>query len=356
MALIFADSFEHYGVAANSSQWGPVRANMLAGAYAVVLSDFNRMLIRDTQARTGSRSLYIESYNAGAKWRVVFPAKSIVGCAFGLFFDTLPSNINDFLFTFYNSETAIVTVQVSPAGALQVRRGNHNGSILGSSDAGEITASAFNHIEAKVVRDNVVGEIEIRVNGVTALKLTDLDLGTIDIDGVGQAGTATLSGTAMYLDDLIIWNGDGDVNNDFFGPARVLTVFADGEGTHNDWNAVGAATPHEAIDETTPDGDATYIAASTVGDKQSLTIPELPPEVATVAGVFILPMTKLGSAGTGNMKVSIESDGAIAEGTDTPLTTAYTYWPVAFEKDPATGAQFDKAALEAAEIIIEKTA
>lgn len=357
MALIFADGFEHYGVSLDTNQWAVVKANMLAGAYSYIIpSQYARIAIRETQARTGSRSLRMESYEAGTKWRVAFPAKSIVGSAFGLFLVNLPVNINDFLFTFYNSGTAIVTIQISPAGALQVRRGNYTGSVLGSTDAGVITAAAFNHIEAKVIRDNVVGEIEIRVNGVTALKLTDLDLGTIDIDGVGQTGVETLTGTTMYLDDLIIWNGDGDVNNDFFGPARVLTVFADGEGTHNDWNAVGAATPHEAIDETTPDGDATYIAASTVGDKQSLTIPELPPEVATVAGVFILPMTKLGSAGTGNMKVSIESDGAIAEGPDTPLTTAYTYWPVAFEKDPATGAQFDKAALEAAEIIIEKTA
>lgn len=356
MALIFADSFEHYGLANTSSNWPTVRANMLAGAYAIAINDFGRMLIRDTQARTGSRSLYIEAYNSGAKWRVAFPAKSIVGSAFGLFFVTLPSNINDFLFTFYNSETAIVTIQVSPAGALQVRRGSHTGSLLGSTDSGVITASAFNHIEAKVVRDNVVGEIEIRVNGVTVLKLTDLDLGTLNIDGVGQAGVQTLSQTTMYIDDLIIWDGDGDVNNDFLGPARVLTVFADGEGTHNDWSVIGASTPHEAIDETTPDGDTTYIASSTVGDMQSLTVPELPPEVATVAGVFIPAMAKLSSAGTGNMKVSIESDGHIADGPDTPLTTAYTYWPVAFEKDPATGAQFDKAAIEAAEIIIEKTA
>lgn len=351
MALIFADGFEHYGTGTNSV------ALMSAGLWSVTQSTTYISVVA-TRARTGSRSLRLGFlWNGGPIAKRAFNTPSeICGVGFGLYLEYIPTSVNHVNFCFVSESTNVVCLAVTPSGALSVYKKSPSGTLLGTTDSGLIGPLSFNHIEMKVVRDNVVGEVEVRVNGVTVIKSTDLDLGTDHINGFVFSRASSGIGPDGYIDDLIIWDGDGDVNNDFFGPARVLTVFADGEGTHNDWSVVGASTPHEAIDETTPDGDTTYIAASTVGDKQSLTVPELPPEVATVAGVFIPPMAKLGSAGTGNMKVSIESDGAIAEGPDTPLTTAYTYWPAAFEKDPATGAQFDKAALEAAEIIIEKTA
>lgn len=345
MALLFADSFEHYGTG------GTGLSNMSAGVY--LSTDGAGAQPTTTEARTGDRSFRLHNSTNGVGLRKgIITASNEVGVAYGNYGLSLTRTQGGFTLIDANA-SQIVSIQIDVTGAIAVRRGVWNGTLLGVSAAGVITALSWNHIEVRVLRDNVVGEIEVRVNGEVAIFLTNLDLGSKNVSVLGFYGWTSGYG---YIDDLIIWDAQGDVNNDFFGPARVTTVWLAGDEPGNQWSVTGAATGAAALTETTPNGDTSYVSAAVVGNVSEFSIQSLPPEAEVIAGVYIPTMAKLAVAGIGTMQTSIVSGAEVEVGTNYPLTTAYTYRGEVFEKDPDTGQQWSKSGLEAALVRIEKTA
>lgn len=356
MALLFAEGFEHYG--AGSLFSGPVREAMLAGAWSAVSSPMSiNNNSPSSPARTGSRAMWGTQANDN---RVDFKGTTHneVGCALGMYLSVMPgaqSASPGFIISDENN-TAIVYALVNPNGSIELRRGS---TILGITDPGLITAQAWNHYELRVLQDNVVGEVELRINSNLELLVTNLDLGTVKPRFWRIAGGTTGTGSSTIergIDDLILWDTTGDVNNTFFGPARVTYVGLQGDESGNQWNVTGAATGAEALTELAPDGDTSYISAAVVGMVSEYGIDELPPEAEVIAGIYVIAMGKLATAGVGNSQVSIVSNGQVESGTDYSMTPAYTYRGNVFEKDPNTGLLWTKSGLEAAKLKFEKTA
>lgn len=347
MALLFAEGFEHYGA-------GSVSNTMLAGAWSAVSSP---MSINNNSssypARTGGRAFWCTQ---DADNRVEFKGTTHneVGCAVGMYLKTMPAaQINSCGFVISDeNNTIIVYTRVNPNGSVELRR---SGTTLGITDPGLITAQAWNHFEVRVLQDNVVGEVELRVNGVVELFLTNLDLGTVRPRFWRTDGDYYTAVERGY-DDLILWDTTGDVNNTFFGPARVNTIWLNGDEPGNQWSITGAASGADALKETAPDGDTSYISAAINNMKSDFSLEPLPPEAEVISGVYIPTMAKLAVAGVGHMKTSMVSAGEVSEGKDVPLTTAYTYRGDVFETDPATGLPWTKNGLENALVRVEKTA
>jgi hypothetical protein len=359
MALIWADGFDHYGTTPNGG-----RDAMLAGAWAAFTAGNGTLpAVSTTQKRTGTHSLHIQ-YNdlatAGViARRVIGSTKAVVGMGMGVFFDNLPVVNNEHGMEIRNGANAnIVRVSIDSDGSIGLYEGVGL-TIIGSSDPC-IGASSWNHIETKIIIDDIVGEVEVRVNGATVIHLTDLDLGT---DGAAQFvwGNPSNGGDAdlnWYLDDLVCWDDTGPDNNDFMGGQRVELIFATGDTGIADWVPVGDADGFDCIDNVPPDADSTYISAEDAGETSEFTLGTLPPETETIAAVYIPLMGKLEDAGVGNVQASLVSGVSPEEvslGPDTVLTTAYTYWGGVHERDPATDAPWTKAGFEAARLRIEKT-
>lgn len=347
MALLFADGFEHYG--AGSTNSGAVRAAFLAGLWADV--GLGWIYNNPANARTGNR--YFECSSGGPSV-VINTNDNEIGAAFGMYMEVLPSTVNNGAGFAVRNElnTDIIRVRATPTGSIDIRTSSD--TLIASTDAGTVTAGAWYHYEIRLLQDNVVGEIELRINGEVVLFLTDLNLGTLPPRIFRLSGASSGTHTRFY-DDLIVWDTTGDVNNTFFGPARVNTVYMNTDDVGNQWSVVGAGSGAAAISENAPDGDTSYIQAATVGQTSRFTPQTLPVEVEAIAGIFVPAMGKLASAGEGNFQLSIISDSNIANGPEYILTSAYTYWPSVFEKDPATGAQFDRAGFSNLLFQVEKT-
>lgn len=345
MAIIFADGFDHYGTGS------PGLANMLAGAWGF----FNYTSISSTQKRTGSYSIKQSGSTNGDRMRKSFTSgNNEVGVSFGFFLDSLPAT-DDMTFKFRNNSADIATVALSPAGGFILTLGGAGGTVIGASDSGIITASAFHHIEMRLLRDNVVGEFEIKFNGITVMSVTDINFGASNPNVFASRLEQSNGVPDIYIDDFIIWDSTGDVNNTFLGPARITTGFVTADTAQADWAKSAGSDGYAMIDEVAPDGDTTFISSDTAGNKSDFALFNLPDEIFTVQAVYVPTMAKLAAAGIGNMKTSMVSGASVASGPDTPLTTAYTYWPSVFEKDPATGATWTRAAVEAANVRVEKT-
>lgn len=363
MSIIWAEGFDHYGTT------GGGRTNMLSGAWAQFSwgSGGNGTVeVSPTQARTGANSLFIRhTANSSTRTvarRVVGAARLILGVGFGIFFPSLPTVNKQCGLSIRNaSNENILGIIVQSDGAIglytgQVEGGSGDATLIGASDP-VITTAAWSHIEVKTVIDNVVGEVEVRVNGRPVMHLTDLNLGTLHATQLQYGTFAGTGGSSVeyYIDDIVVWDDNGDENNDFLGVQRVETIFPVADTVAADWTVFGTSDGYDAIDNVPPDGDTTYILGDTPNQISEFELDTLPPETETIVGVYIPVMAKLEDAGTGAIQVSLVSDSEVSLGPDQVLTPAYTYWGGVHEVDPNTGDAWTKESLEAALLRVEKT-
>lgn len=357
MAIIWAEGFDHYGNTPNGG-----RDAMLAGAWAAFSwGNGNPPAVSAVRARTGLNSLLID-YNffatAGVQCRrVLGTSHIIVGMAAGWYFNSLPDTNKVHGFEFRNNANACIAFfAIQSDGAIGFYSGSGR-TIIASSDP-VITANSWQHIEAKIICDTVVGQVEVRVNGIVVLNVTGINLGSLGSTQIvfGMPADDLGSSLIYYIDDVVTWNDDGLSNNTFLGQQRVQTLLVDGDTAAADWTKVGAVTGFDCIDNVPPDGDTSYLSGGTLNAVSEFTLPDLPPETSAIVGVYVPMMARLDDAGTGSAQASLVSGAAVSLGPDQPLTTAYTYWGGVHQLDPATALPWSKAGLEAAKLRIKKTA
>ena len=343
--LIWADSFEHYGTTVG---------NLLLGGY-LQANDLSASLSLSTvRARTGSISLLLEN-NATVIRGSTYGNKTTLGMGFGIYMTELPPNNNGRpIFGFADiSGLYIVSITINSDGTIPARMGDENGSVITSSTF-PLTASSWNHIEAKLVISSTLGEVEVRLNGETVLVATDLNTGTTPISQYLWERSTGNTGVNWNLDDIFIWDSEGTKNNDFIGPARVHSRWPVSDVSPMDWAVIGAATAHEAVDDTSPDGDATCITAEDPGDVAGFTIDSLPADVIQVEGICIVHMSRLTSGGIGSTKAGVISGTEEYQGPEQQITTAYTHRPTCIDLNPDGDIPWTKSAVENAVFTIER--
>lgn len=349
MALQFIDSFDHYGTGATGT------ANMLAGPYAQA----DQSNPSATQKRTGINSLEIELGTAIKYRRVLSSAQTVVSVGFGIFLTALPTNNNSYYpITFRDAANSVqVSLIINSTGTVSVYRGTGTGTLLGTSSIA-LTASAWHHLEIKVVFSQTVGTVTVNINSISALALTGLDtVNTALVECSQIAATIAGAGNAhvYYIDDLYCTDGSGSSNTGLLGDCKVYTLYPNADGALEEWTLSTGTDSFALIDEAIPDGDTTYIEAAAVNDDTEVGFENLPADVVNVYGVQVVSSMKKTDAGACSVQQSINSDGTVGTGTTHSITTAYTYWQSMFEVDPDTSAQWTKAGVDAAQVRVTRT-
>lgn len=347
MALQWFDGFDHYGA---------TETNMTAGLWAEVQ---NSWTLVTTTPRTGTHCLQLSGTSSNLR-RTLSSPQLTCGVGFGAYMTALPSNNNERLVAFRDTDNAIqVQFKVDTTGTISAYRGTAPTNLLGTSTV-QVVANAWNHLEFKVViASGTGGSVEARLNGVTILNVTGVNtlggLGT----GVGQIVWANTSGGNVHtlrIDDVFCWDSTGGEHNDFLGDHRVYTVLPDADGTPEQWTLSAGSDSYALIDEADPDGDTTYIQGDTNGDETEVGFAALPSDVVNIAAISLLPMIKKTDSGPSNFQLHVVSNGSEDSGADVPLTTAYTYWPTIFTEDPDTTLPWTRTGVDAATVRIERTA
>jgi len=117
-------------------------------------------------------------------------------------------------------------------------------------------------------------------------------------------------------------------------------------------SAVSATVTSSVVAVTEPvgNGDTDYLYDSVVGDSDLYAMEDLPLTPAAVIGVVSKIYAKKSDAGTRNGQVLVNSAGTQVAGTDTPLPSTYTYLARVDAVDPATGAAWTPAAVNALQV------
>jgi len=352
MALLWCDSFDHYGT---------TTAKMLNGAYADIAAGVSLVT---TNVRTGTYSMRVTANGPSSNIvrRVLGGPKTTVGLGMALWIPSLPPGNNEQkIFSWADAtNTTQLVLFLQSTGVLEVKRGGSTS--LGVTASPVIVSNAFQHIEALVTFSQTVGTVEVRVNGVTVLSLTGQDTCNTaltecsQVNICGSYSGSGFSSTDCYVDDLFCYDDTTSYNNTFIGDRRVLTLFPDANTATADWTAVGAASGYLCIDEANPNEDTDYITAATVGLVSQFGLQNLPGGISVVNAVVMVERARKTEAGTANTQVSIVSGASTANGADKPLTEVYTYRQDVFQTDPATAAPFTPSGVDSLQFKVARTA
>tara|TARA_R110000772_G_C13310278_1_gene440221 strand:- start:12926 stop:15094 length:2169 start_codon:yes stop_codon:yes gene_type:complete len=243
MTQLFMDGFDHYGVGDDGA------VAMLNGIWGEIQGSFSEPMVVSPGARTGNNAMRFTAGQQGYARRVLGGSETEVIISHGLYLPELP-NIADRIpiavwLTAATACAACVFIQTD--GSLEARGPSsamnswRSAASLGVSAGPAVVAGTWHHVEARIVISATVGEIEIRVDEVVVLNLTNLNTGStaltqafIGIVKTTTAGGATVP-TEVYYDDVIVRNTSGTYNNTFMGDLRVATLPIISDGVAQGW-------------------------------------------------------------------------------------------------------------------------
>lgn len=339
MALIFMDGFDAYPSSDLTSKY-----NVRTGGFVILPGQGRFSSGAVGQATAGGGGELIAKFFQGRQTLIVGVAYKFSYSAAGSF-PTLVISLNDL-------GAAQVQLWLNGSQILEIR--NASGTVL-ATGTHTLFQNTFYYLEFKVTIGSS-GHAEARIGGVTECSFT----GNTDSQGVGR-----VSGIGLHydhfrvpgsFDDLYVADSTGIRNNDFIGDVRVETRLATGQGDSSDFSVTGSGTHYGAVSESAQDGDTSYISSSSVGAKDSFTLPPLSSTPLFIAGIQQTTVARKDDAGIRTLAAYLKISGAdYVNGINIPLTDSYTYDSSLLENNPATGAAWTRDELEAAQIGIKLT-
>lgn len=217
-------------------------------------------LIADPDPNIGSAGYVLDANSIGTPViRKVLPSTyTTLGVARRIHMSQIPPSLNNcpIITTFKTAaNSGILSIFCDTSGRIFACSGATTaGTVYGTTDGPVLTANAWAHVETKVTISASVGTIEVRVNGVTKLNLSGLNLGSTAIGQLefGHYGNGVGSGNHTRLKDLVIWDDSGDTDNDFFGSVSVFYRKVTGTITIGGWTLSAGTTAVNLIDGPRP--------------------------------------------------------------------------------------------------------
>lgn len=306
-------------------------------------------------ARTGARG-----FDATANTNIEYLRKTLTfgghatfiagaGCRWTGTYDAGTSN-GIFRFTGDTDTTQHLTLMVETGGALVVRRGNGAGTILGSSALGVMPINTYVYVEMKATLHDTTGSVDLQVNGVNVLSLTNVDTKN------GGAGAVfdgfRICKARCFVDDIYVANGDGPRNIDFLGDCQVAFKVPTSDGVVQ-WTPSVVGSHWPLVDEVGPN-TTDYVASDVAGDVDMFGFPAISTGLA-VLGVQVSSYASKDAAGPRNLRHRVNSAGIIATGIDhaPAVIPSYLTFAHVFNDDPDGGGAWTAAKVNAATFGVE---
>jgi hypothetical protein len=330
MALLFMDSFDHYGSGGGSGarvilKWdsGAVNGNLVAG-------------------RTGNAAALFNGDNLTK----LLPAGTSFILGFAWRLPQLNASIDHL--QFLEGATQHITVRVNTSGFLVVTRG---GTILATATSSPMAITSWYYVEVKVVIHDTTGSVVCHVDGVAVT--FDASLTGIDTrnGGTGLVDRVTLNGNSnspfLQFDDLYICDTSGTTNNGFLGICVIEALLP--QVGNGDLTALtpSTGTDHGAlVDENPANDDTDYNTGDTAGQTDCYNYPSLA-LTGTILGVQTDLYARKTDAGARTIAPVFRIASTTYPGTAVAPTTTYKYLPAIAELNPATGLAWTSADITA---------
>jgi hypothetical protein len=248
MALIFADSFDHYSNAYIQSKWTSVFNFGTAN---------QGLQLNNVQQRTGPQC---GAFTGNGAFKTIKNATTwIFGGAFN--WQQYGGGVS-----FVHIGTPQVALSIQNDGTLVVVSGPHGfdpGTVLGTTDPSTaITLGRYYYIEFKSTIHQSAGTVVVRINGQEVLNLAGVNTspnGDNIADVVQVTGPG--GGSFVFVDDLYVCDDSGTANTDFLGDVKIGVIVARAAGDFTQWTPSSGSVNFALVNEIPPDGDASYVSA-----------------------------------------------------------------------------------------------
>lgn len=226
-----------------------------------------------------------------------------------------------------------IDIRVTSDAAFQITR---NGSLMATSLPNLFTFGFWNYLEIKVYVHNTNGYVQIRLNGQTYLNQTSLDTQYTGNNYINMVRFQSFAASGLFdirIDDIYICDDTTSLNNDFRGECRVQTQYPIANGDQNDFQAIGAGTNYQAVDESPADDDVSYVRSGVVGDIDNYDMGDID-LTGTIYGVQLNVTHRKDDVGTRTITPTIKSNGTYFEGNLFNCGSDYTVAQKIWEQEP----------------------
>lgn len=278
----------------------------------------------------------------------------IIGFAFQI--NTLPNGDAYHLVTLQDVNTAQCCLVLNSDGSLEIRRGANTVVTGGRSAPGIIGSNAWQYVEFQVTIGSSIAANSAQIRAGGSVIATVAAGQSLQSSANAYANRIYLGEPSdsfnrptMSFDDLYVCDATGTHNNTFLGDVRVECLYPAGAGSDSQWTAVGAASNYAAVDEHTPNGDSSYVEASTPSFIDSYAMGTLSSAASAIMGIQTVVYCRKDDAGARSIAATIKSGGTIYPGNPSPVFDNYAMALEIRETDPATGAAWVAAGINAME-------
>jgi hypothetical protein len=290
-----------------------------------------------TTGRFGGQALRVTQAGATGLPRYTFGSTyTSIGVGFAYKTDTLPTGntvIN--MLALVNGTTFTFGLRCTSTGAIEASRATSGTGFtaLGTSSS-VIVANTWHYIECGVTISDTVGTVTVKVDGATVLSLTGQDtnnavtnVNTLYLGYTSNAGQANIN-----YDDLYVVDSDTTL-----GERRIETTVPSADTATKNWTPNTGTANFSRVNETTVDGDTSYVQASTVGTRDLYSIGALSSTPSVIDAVQVISFAEKTDATTRTIYNSVQSAGTDSDGPAFSLTASYLRFDRLLLTDPNGG-------------------
>lgn len=229
------------------------------------------------------------------------------------------------------------------------------GAVEIATTAASYAADIWHYIELKVLILDGTGTYELRVNEVSQMSDTGVDLVELASTGADQIEIDPDNG---LLDDIYICDGVGaGPDNTFLGDVACVAVLPNADGATNDWTPSTGATNYERVDDPVDGDDGESVSTGTAGHIDLYGFANLPATgIGQIFGVSVVTKARLDAIGSETCRPKFRSfGGVVADGDDFVVASTGTLeYPVVLPENPATAAGWVQSDIDDGQFGIEK--
>lgn len=365
MAIKYIDGFAHYtNLTGAGNRIYEVASSLWSGPAGSSNPNNNDMNIADMPGITGAKALKIfwryQSDGAlGSRGSFALPESIVSGETWGFgfhaYFEDLPGGSGRGLFGFGTSPE--VNIVLNNAGTLQYTKSIFLGGSPTGTPVGNLSPDTLYHIEVQIYFHASAGEVHVKVNGADWLEVTGVNTmpAVTNVLAIGPVSSNGTDSTFWYMSDLFIYK-TATVDEGWIGEKYVETLLPSSDGTPQDWTLSGGSDAFDLINNVPSDPLNDYIESANVGDRSVFGLSDL---ADSNVGIFAI-QTVIQAYKTGTADADV--DFGVRSGSTDDLgntgnlgqeTPAHSYF--VSEVDPATSAAWDASAVNALELVVERS-
>jgi hypothetical protein len=355
LTVVLIEGFDHYNTQAFLSQkkgWLPSAINGGGGSGTDIGFNTGRLGGNAVQLLAGSNS---SGHTNTASVTAPLPATyTTLICGFAFYPNFNPvQTITDNIFQFQTAAGAAVCTLQLDYGTSQLVVLNAAGTVVATA-AVAIVNNNWTYLELKVVVAGASGTVTLRQNGVVDANVNNLtaNLGSTAVGRLQWVATLNQSGAgnAPLVDDIYALDTTGAApRNDFLGDCRVETLYPRADGANLAWTPDSGTAHFSRVNEHPPDGDTSYVADATAGDRDTYLFQPLSTVTGAVYGVQTNLYARKSDAATRQIAAVIRQAGTNHDGATSPgLSTSYLFYSQLYNQDP-TGSDWTIATVNADE-------